>query len=358
MKKRYLILEDGTIFQGWAFGADGAAVGELVFTTNMVGYVETLTDPSYCGQIILQTFPLIGNYGMMEEDFEGEPFCKGYVVKEYCRRPSNFRCQYDLDTFLKAHGIPGLWGVDTRELTNRIREYGVVNAMLTDRIPEDFDEISAYSVRGAVEQATCREIEEYPAQGKEKYRVVLIDYGAKRNIVRSLTARGCRVTAVPAHTSAEEILALNPDGIMLSNGPGDPAENVICIETIRRLVGKKPIFGICLGHQLLALAMGGRTMKLKYGHRGGNQPCRQVGTRRTYITSQNHGYAVAADTVPGGVESFVNANDGTNEGMDYPELRAFSVQFHPEACSGPKDTNGLFDRFADMMKEECSHAAE
>ena len=358
MKKRYLILEDGTIFQGWAFGADRAAVGELVFTTNMVGYVETLTDPSYCGQIILQTFPLIGNYGMMEEDFEGEPYCKGYVVKEYCRRPSNFRCQYDLDTFLKAHDIPGLWGVDTRELTNRIREYGVVNAMITDRIPEDFDEISAYSVRGAVEQATCREIGEYPAQGEEKFHVVLIDYGAKRNIVRSLTARGCRVTAVPAHTSAEEILALNPDGIMLSNGPGDPAENVTCIETIRRLVGKKPIFGICLGHQLLALAMGGRTMKLKYGHRGGNQPCRQVGTRRTYITSQNHGYAVAADTVPGGVESFVNANDGTNEGMDYPDLRAFSVQFHPEACSGPKDTNGLFDRFADMMKEECSHAAE
>ena len=358
MKKRYLILEDGTIFQGWAFGADRAAVGELVFTTNMVGYVETLTDPSYCGQIILQTFPLIGNYGMMEEDFEGEPYCKGYVVKENCRRPSNFRCQYDLDTFLKAHDIPGLWGVDTRELTNRIREYGVVNAMITDRIPEDFDEISAYSVRGAVEQATCREIGEYPAQGEEKFHVVLIDYGAKRNIVRSLTARGCRVTAVPAHTSAEEILALNPDGIMLSNGPGDPAENVTCIETVRRLVGKKPIFGICLGHQLLALAMGGRTMKLKYGHRGGNQPCRQVGTRRTYITSQNHGYAVAADTVPGGVESFVNANDGTNEGMDYPDLRAFSVQFHPEACSGPKDTNGLFDRFADMMKEECSHAAE
>ena len=358
MKKRYLILEEGTIFQGWAFGADRAAVGELVFTTNMVGYVETLTDPSYCGQIILQTFPLIGNYGMMEEDFEGEPYCKGYVVKEYCRRPSNFCCQYDLDTFLKAHDIPGLWGVDTRELTNRIREYGVVNAMITDRIPEDFDEISAYSVRGAVEQATCREIGEYPAQGEEKFHVVLIDYGAKRNIVRSLTARGCRVTAVPAHTSAEEILALNPDGIMLSNGPGDPAENVTCIKTIRHLVGKKPIFGICLGHQLLALAMGGRTMKLKYGHRGGNQPCRQVGTRRTYITSQNHGYAVAADTVPGGVESFVNANDGTNEGMDYPDLRAFSVQFHPEACSGPKDTNGLFDRFADMMKEECSHAAE
>ena len=358
MKKRYLILEDGTIFQGWAFGADRAAVGELVFTTNMVGYVETLTDPSYCGQIILQTFPLIGNYGMMEEDFEGEPYCKGYVVKEYCRRPSNFRCQYDLDTFLKAHDIPGLWGVDTRELTNRIREYSVVNAMITDRIPEDFDEISAYSVRGAVEQATCREIGEYPAQGEEKFHVVLIDYGAKRNIVRSLTARGCRVTAVPAHTSAEEILTLNPDGIMLSNGPGDPAENVTCIKTIRHLVGKKPIFGICLGHQLLALAMGGRTMKLKYGHRGGNQPCRQVGTRRTYITSQNHGYAVAADTVPGGVESFVNANDGTNEGMDYPDLRAFSVQFHPEACSGPKDTNGLFDRFADMMKEECSHAAE
>lgn len=358
MKKRYLILEDGTIFQGWAFGAECDALGELVFTTNVVGYVETLTDPSYCGQIILQTFPLIGNYGIMEEDFEGKPLCKGYVVKEYCRQPSNFRCQYDLDTFLKNHNIPGIYGVDTRELTIRLREYGVVNAMISDRIPEDFEAIAAYSITGAVNQATGAVQEEYPAKGAEKHHVVLIDYGAKLNIIRSLSARGCRVTSVPAWTSAEDILALDPDGILLSNGPGDPAENTGCIEVIRKLIGKKPIFGICLGHQLLALAMGGKTVKLKYGHRGGNQPCHQIGTRRTYITSQNHGYAVAAATVPGGVESFVNANDGTNEGMDYPQARAFSVQFHPEACSGPKDTNALFDRFTDMMKEERSYAAE
>lgn len=358
MKKRYLILEDGTVFQGWGFGAECDALGELVFTTNVVGYVETLTDPSYCGQIIMQTFPLIGNYGMMEEDFEGKPLCKGYVVKEYCRRPSNFRCQYDLDTFLINHNIPGIYGVDTRELTIRLREYGVVNALISDRIPEDLEVIAAYSVSGAVNQATSPEVETYPTKGEEKYHVALIDYGAKLNIIRSLTERGCRVTSVPAWTSAEEILALNPDGILLSNGPGDPAENTQCIETIRALIGKKPLFGICLGHQLLALAMGGKTVKLKYGHRGGNQPCHLVGTRRTYITSQNHGYAVAASTVPCGVESFVNANDGTNEGMDYPNARAFSVQFHPEACSGPKDTNALFDRFTDMMKEERSNAAE
>lgn len=358
MKKRYLILEDGTIFQGWAFGADQAVIGELVFTTNMVGYVETLTDPSYYGQIILQTFPLIGNYGIMEEDFEGEPQLKGYVVKEYCRRPSNFRCQYDVDTFLKKYNIPGIYGVDTRELTNRIREYGVVNAMIADQLPEDFGEIAAYSIRDAVASCTCKEPEEHPALGEEKAHVVLIDYGAKENIIRSLTKRGCRVTQVPAFTPAEEILAYNPDGIMLSNGPGDPAENTRCIEILRELVGKKPIFGICLGHQLLALAMGGQTVKLKYGHRGGNQPCHRVGSRRTYITSQNHGYAVLANTVPGAVERFVNVNDGSCEGLDYPGQMAMSVQFHPEACSGPKDTNALFDRFMSMMKEGNDHAAE
>lgn len=358
MKKRYLILEDGTIFQGWAFGAEEAAIGELVFTTSVVGYVETLTDPNYCGQIILQTFPLIGNYGIMEEDFEGKPMCRGYVVKEYCRRPSNFRCEYDLDTFLKNNGIPGICGVDTRELTNRLREYGVINAMITDKIPDDLDEISSYAVKDAVIQATCREPAYYSAEGEETHHVVLIDYGVKRSLVRWLTARGCRVTVVPAGTTAERILALHPDGILLSNGPGNPAENTGYIETIRTLIGKNPIFGVGLGHQLLALAMGGQVVKLKYGHRGGNQPCRLKGTRRTYITSQNHGYAVMAATVPGGTESFVNANDGTNEGMDYPDQRAFSVQFHPDACTGFGDTNVLFDRFTAMMKEERSYAAE
>ena len=357
MKKRYLILEDGTIFQGWGFGADDTVIGELVFTTNMVGYVETLTDPSYYGQIILQTFPLIGNYGIMEEDFEGTPRLFGYVVKEWCPTPSNFRCGCTVDEFLKQHHIPGLWGVDTREITTRIREYGVVNAMISDTIPEDWSDIAAYSVRDAVAHATCAAPTEYPALGEEKHHVVLLDYGAKGNIIRSLQKRGCRVTAVPASTSAEEILALNPDGIMLSNGPGDPAENVGPIAYLKKLLGKKPIFGICLGHQLLALAAGGQTVKLKYGHRGGNQPCRLVGTRRTFITSQNHGYAVVAGSVPGGVERFVNANDGTCEGMDYPELNAFTVQFHPEACSGPKDTNFLFQRLIDMM-EGKSYAAE
>lgn len=358
MKKRYLILEDGTIFQGWAFGADQAAIGELVFTTSVVGYVETLTDPTYCGQIILQTFPLIGNYGIMEEDFVGKPLCRGYVVKEYCRRPSNFRCEYDLDTFLKNHNIPGICGVDTRELTIRLREYGVVNAMLADRIPDDLDEIAAYTVTDAVAQATSHKREEYPAQGEEQYHVALIDYGAKLSLIRSLTSRGCRVTSLPAGTAAEDILALKPDGIVLSDGPGNPEENTACMETIRALMGKSPIFGVGLGHQLLALAMGGKTVKLKYGHRGGNQPCHLEGTRRTYITGQNHGYAVVASSVPGGVERFVNANDGTNEGMEYPEYRAFSVQFHPEACSGPKNRNILFDRFTQLMKEERSNAAE
>ena len=357
MKKRYLILEDGTIFQGWAFGADETVIGELVFTTNMVGYVETLTDPSYYGQIILQTFPLIGNYGIMEEDFEGTPRLFGYVVKEWCPTPCNFRCQYTVDDFLKKHHIPGLYGVDTREITTRIREYGVVNAMISDTIPEDWSDIASYTVHEAVVNSTCKCPTEYPALGEEKRHVVLLDYGAKRNIIRSLQKRGCRVTAVPSYTSAEDILAMDPDGIMLSNGPGDPAENVVPIENLKKLLGKKPIFGICLGHQLLALAAGGQTVKLKYGHRGGNQPCRQVGTHHTFITSQNHGYAVVANSVPGGVERFVNANDGTCEGMDYPELNAFTVQFHPEACSGPKDTDFLFQRFMDMM-EGKSYAAE
>ena len=247
MKKRYLILEDGTIFQGWAFGADETVIGELVFTTNMVGYVETLTDPSYYGQIILQTFPLIGNYGIMEEDFEGTPRLFGYVVKEWCPTPSNFRCQYTVDDFLKKHHIPGLYGVDTREITTRIREYGVVNAMISDTIPEDWSDIASYTVHEAVVNSTCKCPTEYPALGEEKRHVVLLDYGAKRNIIRSLQKRGCRVTAVPSYTAAEDILAMDPDGIMLSNGPGDPAENVVPIENLKKLLGKKPIFGICLG---------------------------------------------------------------------------------------------------------------
>ena len=350
MKKAYLVLENGRVFQGCRFGADSDAVGELVFHTGVVGYVETLTDPGYAGQIVMQTYPLIGNYGIMEEDFEGKCAARGYVVREWCDVPSNFRTQYDLDTFLKNQGVPGLYGVDTRELTRIIREHGVMNATICDEVPADLTPVETYAVTGVVEAVTCREPSVCPAEGEEAFKVSLIDYGAKRNIVRELQKRGCTVTVLPATTSAEDILASNPDGVMLSNGPGDPAENVYQIEQIQKLLGKVPMFGICLGHQLTALAAGGKTYKLKYGHRGVNQPVRDMNGVRTYITSQNHGYAVDSDSIKAGKLSFANANDGTCEGIDYPDLKAFTVQFHPEACTGPKDTSFLFDRFVNLMK--------
>ena len=350
MKKGYLILQDGRVFEGVRFGAETDTVGELVFTTGMCGYIETLTDPSYAGQIGMQTYPLIGNYGIIREDFEGACCVRGYVVREWCDAPSNFRTDCDLDTFLKEQGVPGLYGVDTRELTRIIREHGVMNAAICDEVPADLTPIETYAVTGVVEAVSCREASVHPAEGEERFRVSLLDYGAKRNIVRELQKRGCTVTVLPATTSAEEILAADPNGVMLSNGPGDPAENVYQIEQIRKLLGKVPMFGICLGHQLTALAAGGSTYKLKYGHRGVNQPVRDVEGVRTYITSQNHGYAVDSDTVKLGRVRFANANDGTCEGIDYPELKAFTVQFHPEACTGPKDTSFLFDRFVDLMK--------
>ena len=350
MKKGYLILQDGQVFEGVRFGAETDTVGELVFTTGMCGYVETLTDPSYAGQIVMQTYPLIGNYGIIREDFEGACCVKGYVVREYCDTPSNFRTDCDLDTYLKEQGVPGLCGVDTRELTRIIREHGVMNAAICDEIPADLTPIKTYAITGVVEAVSCKEPDRYQAEGEERFRVSLLDYGAKRNIVRELQKRGCTVTVLPATTSAEEILAADPDGVMLSNGPGDPADNTYQIEQIRKLLGKVPMFGICLGHQLTALAAGGSTYKLKYGHRGVNQPVRDLNGVRTYITSQNHGYAVDGDTVKLGKVRFVNANDGTCEGIDYPELKAFTVQFHPEACTGPKDTSFLFDQFVELMK--------
>ena len=350
MKKGYLILQDGRVFEGVRFGAETDTVGELVFTTGMCGYIETLTDPSYAGQIVMQTYPLIGNYGIIREDFEGACCVRGYVVREWCDAPSNFRTDCDLDTFLKEQGVPGLYGVDTRELTRIIREHGVMNAAICDEVPADLTPIETYAVTGVVEAVSCREASVHPAEGEERFHVSLLDYGAKRNIVRELQKRGCTVTVLPATTSAEEILAADPNGVMLSNGPGDPAENVYQIEQIRKLLGKVPMFGICLGHQLTALAAGGSTYKLKYGHRGVNQPVRDVEGVRTYITSQNHGYAVDSDTVKLGRVRFANANDGTCEGIDYPELKAFTVQFHPEACTGPKDTTFLFDQFVELMK--------
>ena len=350
-KKAYLVLEDGTVFEGYSFGAQKETVGELVFTTGRCGYIETLTDESYFGQIVLQTFPMIGNYGIIPEDFEGECSVKGYVVREKCDNPSNFRCKGTLDSFLKEKGIPAIYGVDTRAITKIIREHGVMNAIICSEIPSDFGALKNYKIIGAVENVTAKTAAVYPAEN-EKFKVTLIDYGAKCNIIRELNKRGCTVTAVPADTTAEEILKTDPDGIMLSNGPGDPAENLFQIEVIKNLVGKKPVFGICLGHQLLALAMGAKTEKLKYGHRGVNQPVKEVEGTRTYITSQNHGYAVVPDSVKTGKISFINANDGTCEGIDYNDLTAFSVQFHPEAASGPHDTAFLFDRFIKLMEEK------
>ena len=348
MEKAYLVLQNGQVFEGFSFGAKAKSIGELVFTTGMCGYIETLTDESYFGQIVMQTFPMLGNYGIIPSDFEGKPSVRGYVVREWCENPSNFRCEKTLDDYLKEQGIPGIYGIDTREITKIIREYGVMNAVICDEIPNDLTDVINYKVENAVKSVTTDE--EYISKAEnEKYNVTLIDYGAKRNIIRELNKRGCTVKVVPSSYTAEQILADNPDGIMLSNGPGDPAENTFEIGEINKLFGKVPIFGICLGHQLLALSQGAETVKLKYGHRAANQPVKEVDGTRTYITSQNHGYAVVGDNLKNGKVSFVNANDNTVEGVDYPEFKAFSVQFHPEACSGPKDSEFLFDKFIKLM---------
>lgn len=348
----YICLANGQIFEGKRFGASGEITGELVFTTGMGGYIETLTDPSYFGQIVMQTFPLIGNYGFIDEDTEStKSYVSAYIVREYCKEPSNFRCGKTLDDYLKENNIIGVYDVDTREITKIIRESGVMNAVIcSDPRKADFDKIKEYKITDAVKSTSVEKPCLVPSKN-HKYNVVLIDYGKKDNIPRELAKRGCNVAVVPYNTKAEDILKLNPDGIMLSNGPGDPSDNEECIEELKKLIGKVPIFGICLGHQLLALAMGGKTIKLKYGHRGVNQPVKNLKTGRTYISSQNHGYAVINEDIKkaGGVISYVNANDGTNEGVDYPDKKAFSVQFHPEACSGPHDTRFLFDRFIDMI---------
>ncbi len=350
-KKVYVTLQNGKVFEGYSFGAEREVIGELVFTTGMTGYIETLTDPSYYGQIVTQTFPLIGNYGIIPDDSESKKcWLTAYIVREKCDKPSNFRCRMTLEEYLKEQGIPAVYGVDTRELTRTVRESGVMNAAITFKPLQDFTELKRYKIKNAVKAVTSAECD---VKGKENgLNVVLYDFGAKGNIERELLKRGCRVTVVPENCTAEEVLKLDPDGIMLTNGPGDPAENTELIENIRKLIGKKPIFGICLGHQLFALAMGGQTRKMKYGHRGANQPVKQLSVGKVFISSQNHGYEVVSDSVKGGVLSFINGNDGTCEGMDYPEYNAFTVQFHPEACGGPHDANYLFDEFIARMKKE------
>lgn len=348
----YICLENGQTFKGYSYGATKEVIGELVFTTGMCGYIETLTDPSYYGQIVMQTFPLIGNYGIINEDKESnKPYVSAYIVREKCDKPSNFRCDEDLDTFLKENDIPGVYGVDTREITKIIRESGVMNAFITTNPKNaDYEKIKEYKIVDAVKSVSAEKPQLIPSDN-HKYNVVLLDFGAKKNIVRELNKRGCNVAVMPYNTKAEDILKLGVDGIMLSNGPGDPSENTEIVEELKKLIGKVPMFGICLGHQLLALAMGGKTTKLKYGHRGVNQPVKNLETGRTYISSQNHGYAVVNETIEaaGGKVSYTNANDGTCEGVDYEDKKAFSVQFHPEACSGPHDTRFIFDKFIDLM---------
>ena len=354
----YLLLEDGTFFQGKGFGAPASKmVGEVVFTTSMVGYLETLSDPSYYGQIIVQTFPMIGNYGVISSDFEScQLWPKAYIVREWCQHPSNFRSEGDLDAFFKAHNVQGMYGIDTRALTRIIREHGAMNGMLTAKAPpyskEEFDMLKEYRIQNAVEQVSRAAKETFPIPSSRRH-IVLWDFGTKQNIIRELNQRGCTVTVVPAKFSANEILSLSPDGVMLSNGPGDPAENLEIISQIQELCKAQiPLFGICLGHQLLALSQGGKTEKLKYGHRGANQPVEDTLTGRVYITTQNHGYAVKGESLPDFAEvRFFNLNDGTCEGIDYKNMPAFSVPFHPEACSGPLDTEFLFDRFMKLMDD-------
>ena len=366
----YLILANGQVFRGQSIGCPGTTIGEVVFATGMVGFEETLTDPSYYGQIITQTYPLIGNYGMNSEDVEsGKIWAKGYIVREACKTPSNFRSEETLDAFLKKNGIIGIEGVDTRSLTRTLRESGVMNGAITTEFDPDAEPekkaalmpaITAYAVTEAVATVTCTAPKTYEPttnviDGREvetPLHVALLDLGCKNNIVRCLQKRGCRVTVLPGTATAAELAALNPDGLMLSNGPGDPAENVGIIANIKQMLDTGiPTFGICLGHQLTALAAGAKTCKLKYGHRGANQPVTSPAKQRTFITSQNHGYAVMADTLPEAVGkmSYFNANDGTCEGMDYFKWNCFTVQFHPEANGGPKDTEFLFDEFVKRM---------
>lgn len=352
----YLILEDGTVYRGKGFGAEGKTVGEVVFTTGMTGYQETLTDPSYYGQIVTQTFPLIGNYGLNDLDSESaKSWVKGYIVREWCEEPSNFRSKYTMDKFLKKNGVIGIYDIDTRALTKKIREYGVMNGAITNEPPGNLSaflkELSGYTIKDAVKSVSSMEKIFYPAK-TQKHHVVLYDYGCKANIIRSLLQRDCSVTVVPYNTSLKTIRELKPDGIMLSNGPGDPAENTEAIKILKELMTSGiPIFGICLGHQLLALANGARTEKLKYGHRGANQPVSDKIRDRVFITSQNHGYAVVGDTLDpeAGFVSHINANDGSCEGITYKSGNSFTVQFHPEACAGPQDTQYLFDQFIQMM---------
>ncbi len=354
--KAYLILADGEIYEGESIGASGETVGEIVFTTSMGGYMETISDPSYYGQIVMQTFPLIGNYGSIEADAESVmPRLSGYIVRSLCEDGSNFRKDGELGDYLAKNNIVGISGLDTRHLTRKIREKGVMNGMITtDKkdVEAKLKTIKQFKIKDAVANTSVKETTVYNENGK--YKIVLWDFGAKANIDRELIARDACVVRVPYDITADEILKIKPDGIMLSNGAGDPAENKTVIEELKKLFPHRiPMFGICLGHQLLALANGASTNKLKYGHRGSNQPVKDLKRGKAFITSQNHGYAVVSKSLDPAVGAirFSNVNDRTCEGIDYQNIPAFSVQFHPEACGGPQDTEFLFDTFLSIVEK-------
>ena len=367
-----LALADGKYFIGKALGASGEVSGEVVFNTSMTGYQEILTDPSYYGEIVTKTYPQIGNYGINSEDVEsGRPFLSGFVVKEACPFPSNYRSEMTLSAYLKKHNIVGIEGIDTRALVRHIRTVGAQTGIISsvDLDPDSLIEKARLAPtivgRDLVKEVTCEKSYQSTegvwsleggyrddSQSVRPYKVVAYDFGIKRNILRNLTSLGCDVTVVPATTSAEEILKMNPDGVFLSNGPGDPEPLLYAQENIRKLLGKVPVFGICLGHQLLSIAAGGRTFKLKFGHRGGNQPVLDYQRQQVEITSQNHGFAVAEESLSEQVKvTHINLNDNTVEGIQLLEKLAFSVQYHPESSPGPHDAHYLFERFIEMIKD-------
>lgn len=358
-KKAYLILEDGTTYEGESFGADTTTYGEVVFDTSMTGYQEMLTDPSFGGQLLVLTYPLVGNYGINPVDAESPHIqARGLVVREHCTTPSHFQSVQTLDTYLSTHGIPGIAGLDTRALTRKLRSSGVMMGVLTsDLLPEDaLRELRSTPAYGqlplAHEVSAVSERVAPAATPTEAFHVVLVDCGVKQSIIRHLTAAGCRVTVVPVSTSLDRIRELSPDGVLLSPGPGDPVHLTDLEEVIRQLLGSVPLMGICLGHQVIARALGGQTFKLKFGHHGGNHPVRDIHTGRVYITTQNHGYAVADETLPQGIAvSHVNLNDGTVEGITHKEYPLISIQYHAEGTPGPRDSTYIFRQFVDLMND-------
>ncbi len=357
-KKVYLTLENGRVFEGYCFGAEGEVTGELVFSTGMVGYVETLTDPCNYGQIVVQTFPLIGNYGVMPQDSESKrAWVSAYVVREFCETPSNFRCEGTLDEYLKEQGIVGIYGVDTRELTKILREEGAMNAKISRKLltEEDVKNVAAYKIEGGVQAVASTQKAFYETENAAA-SVALWDFGAKHSTVKNLLAQGWNIIGMPANSTAEDILATGAHGVIISDGPGNPYENEKAIAEIKKLVGKIPVLGMGLGHQLLAIALGAEVKKHKYGHRGGNQPVKCVKKGKVYISSQNHGYEVVNETVKEGTVLFINVNDGSCEGIDYPTYDAFSVQFAPEACSIGNPENPLYKKFFTLMKKENENA--